>query len=236
MDKDNNTVMEREDPRRNKAHSSDATDGDNGEHLAEGSGWTTTKQAAKALGVSRRTVQGYVRRGLLEAVEQGSGVEKTFYVSIDSLNALLDRRRQEDEGSPQIEKVSRTRERAENVGEGLGETLRRLAERLEARTAEAAELRVRLELTERTETTLREELERESRQHREDLQDLQRERDARLAAQERAEQLEANQGKSEEEARRSREELEAKEEEAERLREELDAERGKGFFRRLFGG
>jgi excisionase family DNA binding protein len=225
--------MERENPRRNKAHSSDVTHGDNGEQLAEGSGWTTTKQAAKALGVSRRTVQGYVRRGLLEAVEQGSGVEKTFYVSIDSLNALLDRRRQEHEGAPQIEEVSRSWERAENVGEGLGETLRRLAERLEARTAEAAELRVRLELTERTETTLREELERESRQHREDLQ---RERDARLAAQERAEQLEANQGKSEEEAWRLREELEAKEEEAERLREELDAERGKGFFRRLFGG
>jgi Helix-turn-helix domain len=225
--------MEREDPRRNKAHISGATDRDNSEHLAEGSGWTTTKQAAKALGVSRRMVQGYVRRGLLEAVEHGSGVEKTFYVSIDSLNALLDRRRQEDEGSPQIEEVSRTRERAENVGEGLGETLRRLAERLEACTAEAAELRVRLELTERTETTLREELERESRQHREDLQ---RARDSRLAAQERAEQLEANQGKSEEAARRLREELEAKQEEGERLREELDAERGKGFFRRLFGG
>ncbi len=33
----------------------------------ESSGWTTTKIAAKVLGVSRRTVQGYVYRGELEA-------------------------------------------------------------------------------------------------------------------------------------------------------------------------
>jgi hypothetical protein len=225
--------MESEDPRRNTAHNNDETPGEYGEEFAGGSGWTTTKQAAQALGVSRRTVQGYVRRGLLEAIEQGSGVEKTFYVSIDSLNTLLDRRRQEGEHSPRIEEPSPSRAVAENVGEGFGETLRRLAERLEARTAEAAELRVRLELTERAETTLREELERENKQHREDLQ---RERDARMAAQERAEQMEANQGESEDEARRLREELGAKEEEAERLREELEAERGKGFWRRLFGG
>jgi transposase len=37
-----------------------------GENFA-GSGWTSTKQAAKVLGVSRRSVQGYVRRGILEA-------------------------------------------------------------------------------------------------------------------------------------------------------------------------
>jgi hypothetical protein len=57
-----------------------------------GSGWTTTKQAAKVLGVSRRSVQGYVRRGLLEAREEGEGVTKRFIVSIDSLNALRERR------------------------------------------------------------------------------------------------------------------------------------------------
>ena len=48
----------------------------------------TTKQAAKALGVSRRSVQGHVKRGMLEAGEEGEGVNKTFYVSIDSLDAL----------------------------------------------------------------------------------------------------------------------------------------------------
>src|SRR4028119_2110130 len=57
-----------------------------------GSGWTTTKQAAKVLDVSRRSVQGYVRRGLLEAREEGEGVNKRFIVSIDSLNALRERR------------------------------------------------------------------------------------------------------------------------------------------------
>jgi predicted nuclease with TOPRIM domain len=42
-----------------------------------------------------------------------------------------------------------------NTGEGL----RHLIERLEARTAEATELRIRLELTERAQSTLEEELE-----------------------------------------------------------------------------
>jgi helix-turn-helix protein len=37
------------------------------DEVIPGSGWTTTKQAAKVLGVSRRSVQGYVRRGILEA-------------------------------------------------------------------------------------------------------------------------------------------------------------------------
>src|SRR4028118_916690 len=62
-----------------------------GENFAA-SGWTTTKQAAKVLGVSRRSVQGYVRRGLLKAREEGEGVNKRFIVSIDSLNALRERR------------------------------------------------------------------------------------------------------------------------------------------------
>ncbi len=54
----------------------------------EGAGWTTTKVAAQMLGVSRRTVQAYVRRGESEARQEGEGPTKTFYVSIDSLNAL----------------------------------------------------------------------------------------------------------------------------------------------------
>src|SRR4028119_2010618 len=72
----------------------DEAAGERGEGPA-GSGWTTTKQAAKVLGVSRRSVQGYVRRGLLEAREEGEGVTKRFIVSINSLNALRERRSDE---------------------------------------------------------------------------------------------------------------------------------------------
>jgi hypothetical protein len=131
----------------------------------EGSGWTSTKTAAKALGVSRRMVQEYVRRGDLEAIVDGEGVSKTYYVSIDSLNALRDRRKSETKDAQNFANVSREKESSaksrEVVGETIGETLRQIVERLEARTAEAADLRVRLELTAQAESTLREALDRE---------------------------------------------------------------------------
>jgi hypothetical protein len=131
------------------------------------SGWTTTKQAAKALNVSRRSVQGYVGRGLLDAREEGEGVNRRFLISIDSLNALVDRRRRAAEqpanfaeASPEIEEVATD---FANTGEGL----RYLVERLEARTAEATELRIRLELTERAQSSLEEELAEANRRREE---------------------------------------------------------------------
>ena len=111
------------------------------------SGWTTTKQAAKVLGVSRRSVQGYVRRGLLEAREEGEGVSKTFYVSIDSLNALRNRRTGEAHSSGEFAVSSPQSSEAANPTETSGESLRHAIDRLEARTVEATELRMRLELT-----------------------------------------------------------------------------------------
>jgi DNA-binding transcriptional MerR regulator len=138
------------------------------------SGWVTTKQAAKALGVSRRSVQSYVRRGLLRANEEGEGTNKRFLVSIDSLNSMIDRRREDAEF---VEASSRAAEAA-NPTANTGEGLRHVVDRLEARTAEATELRVRLELTERAESTLRAELEGESRRR----EQAERERDE-LAAQ-----------------------------------------------------
>ena len=106
--------------------------------------------------MSRRSVQGYVGRGILEAREEGAGVNRRFLISIDSLNALIERRRREAdetakfaEGSPQGEGTART---FANTGEGLYH----LIERLEARTAEATELRIRLEITERAQSTLEE--------------------------------------------------------------------------------
>ena len=140
---------------------------------ASGSGWTTTKQAAKLLGVSRRSVQGYVRRGLLEAQEQGQGVNKTFLVSIDSLNALHDRRRHEASEAAKFADASAEASETANQHTDTGEALRHAIERVEARTAEATEFRIRLELTEQAQSTLQEELIEERRRREE----AERERD-----------------------------------------------------------
>ena len=146
-------------------HPGEAT-GATGEGLA-GSGWTTTKQAAKVLGVSRRSVQGYVRRGILEAREEGEGVNKRFFVSIDSLNALRARRSAETPASEKFPTAASEAEEAANLTANAGEGLRHIVDRLEARTAEATELRVRLEITERAESTVREELAEERRRREE---------------------------------------------------------------------
>lgn len=135
----------------------------------DGSGWTTTKQAAKALGVSRRSVQGYVRRGLLEAMEEGEGVNKRFIVSIDSLNALIARRRREAESAESFAETSANTAGTANLHSSVGEVLRHAIERLEARTEEATRLQIRLELTEQAESTLRAELE-EERKRREEIE------------------------------------------------------------------
>jgi DNA-binding CsgD family transcriptional regulator len=104
-----------------------------------GSGWTTTKQAAKALGVSRRSVQGYVGRGILEAREEGEGVNRRFLISIDSLNALVDRRRREADETASFAEASPQSEDMATPFANTGEGLRHLIERLEASTAEATD-------------------------------------------------------------------------------------------------
>jgi len=152
-----------------------------------GSGWTTTKQAAKVLGVSRRSVQGYVRRGLLEAREEGEGVNKRFIVSIDSLNALRERRSGEAVAAEEFAGASAEAEEAANIAANAGEGLRHVVARLEARTVEATELRVRLEITERAESTVRAELAEERRRREEaerEREDLRRELQALQEARE----------------------------------------------------
>ena len=135
------------------------------EGRSEGSGSVSTEQAAKALGVSRRMVQEYVRRGTLEALTEGEGVSKTYYVSIDSLNALRERRGRGANPASQHGAVSSGPSNAPKHDGGsdevIGAVLREVIERLEARTAEAAEVRTRLELTAQTESSLREALEYE---------------------------------------------------------------------------
>lgn len=131
------------------------------------SGWTTTKQAAKALGVSRRSVQDYVRRGLLEARVEGEGVSKTFYISIDSLNALRNRRTGEGDSPSNFADTSPNSDEAASPSPGSNAALRHAIDRLEARTVEATELRIRLELTEQAQSTLEEQLAKERLQREE---------------------------------------------------------------------
>jgi len=111
------------------------------------SGWTTTAAAAKALGVSPRTVRLYIERGELEGqLEQGTD-KRVWLISIDSLNTLRAKR-----GTGSI-----VADESPEIAETIPEAMRDLAVRLETRASEAAELRTRLELTERTQSSIEEE-------------------------------------------------------------------------------
>ena len=125
--------------------------------VSSDSGWVSTKVAAEALGVHPRTVRAYIARGDLEAKAEGKGVEKAYLVSIDSIYALRERRG----GSRKTR--GETREKSASVEmppEDLTSIIRDLTAELIQKSTEAAELRIRLELTEKTESTLREENER----------------------------------------------------------------------------
>jgi len=136
-------AMDGEDVRRN-------TQNLNAETSAMG-GWTNTTAAGKALGVSPRTVQSYIHKGLLQGKVEGEGVRRTWYVSIDSLNALRARRIAEV-GAEGFREGS-----AEYIAEGIAEAMQNLSERLADEAARAAEYRTRLELTEQAQSTLEEE-------------------------------------------------------------------------------
>jgi hypothetical protein len=106
-----------------------------------------------------------VRRGELEAVVEGEGVEKTFYVSIDSLNTLRERRRVSGEGSPGIAEDAS----AASAGSGIsanaakypGELAPDLIEVVQDLQYRLGRAEAQVELTARTESTLREQLARE---------------------------------------------------------------------------
>src|SRR5919202_1722381 len=116
-------------------------------NMRQDSGWTTTAAAAKALGVSPRTVRLYLERGELEGkLEEGTD-KRIWLVSIDSLNTLRAKR-----GTGGI-----VPETDPEITETVPEAMRDLALRLENRAAEAAELRTRLELTEKTYSTIEDE-------------------------------------------------------------------------------
>jgi len=119
-----------------------------------GSGYVTTKVAAEALGVNPRTVRAYIERGDLEAKAEGEGIQKSYLVSIDSVYALRDRRG----WSAGIRRQSREKPaEAEAPADDLTSMVRDLTAELIQSTREAAELRTRLELTARAESTVKEE-------------------------------------------------------------------------------
>src|SRR5687768_18352438 len=59
------------------------------------SGWVNTDVAAEALGVSARSVRNYIVSGDLAARKEAEGINERYIVSVDSLYALRDRRKQE---------------------------------------------------------------------------------------------------------------------------------------------
>jgi len=122
-------------------------DAENYRNHAGQSGWTTTAAAARALGVSPRTVRLYIERGELEGQLEPGTDKRIWLVSIDSLNTLRAKR-----GTGGI-----VPEESPEIAETVPEAMRDLALRLENKASEAAELRTRLELTERTQSTIEEE-------------------------------------------------------------------------------
>ena len=167
--------------------------------LSSETGWVTTDVAAKAVRVSPRTIRRYIDQGKLEAKPQGEGVRREWLVSVDSLHALRASRTNEED----IPDVSPGAESAAS----LADVLREMAARLESRAEEAAELRVRLELTERAQSTLEderrqavEELEQERRGRKEterELEELRRQLHALREPRESPETVEAEPERSE---------------------------------------
>ena len=110
----------------------------------------TTQVAAEALGVDPRTVRTDISRGELKARIEGEGVEKAYSVDVDSLYALRDARKSSGKGP------RKTREKSAEA-EDLAALVRDLTSQLVSTSAEAAHLRTRLQLTERTQSSLEEE-------------------------------------------------------------------------------
>jgi SMC interacting uncharacterized protein involved in chromosome segregation len=183
------------------------------------SGYVTTRVAAEALGVAVRTVRNYLRDGVLEGKKEEEGITERYLVSVDSVQKLRDQRQMEGKSRRSIPSSAAQ-------GQGAAQVVREFAAKMQEQAMEIGALRTRLELTERAESSLREDLERERRQRQEDVE---RERAERVEAQQRMEQLAQEHVQLEEDHFRL-------EREAQQVREELEAERSKGFWARLFGG
>jgi hypothetical protein len=143
--------------------------------LSSESGWVTTDVAAKAVRVSPRTIRRYIDQGRLEAKPEGEGVRREWLVSVDSIHALRASWTHYSP-APDADRI----ESAANPADSIADVLREMAARLERRAEEAAELRVRLEITERAQSTLDEERRQaldELEATRRRLEETERERD-----------------------------------------------------------
>jgi DNA-binding transcriptional MerR regulator len=195
--------------------------------------WTSTAVAAKSLGVSPRTIRSYIKKGLLEGKTEDNETTRRWYVSLDSLNALRTRYVGDSSTSS-----------AENGAGGgdIAQTIQNVSIRLSEEAARAGELRVRLELAEQTEHTLRGALESERERAEQNWRDAQYAYQNAESAREISQRLLRERQKVEEQTQQLLKELEdleallrKAEERSLQLEKELQAERSKGFFRRLFG-
>lgn len=179
----------------------------------------TVSEAAKVLGISERRVRQIAQDSKVEGVRSEDGWKLFRY----SVHDFRDRREVQNPASLRGSSA-RGREQPSEAREWI--------ERVTSLERELGRLEGRLELTQRAESTMREERERL-------LEDLVRERERAAGEQERAEEIQRDAEQSireREEAQEERDRLLAEAaEEARVLREELEAERSKGFWRRLFG-
>jgi hypothetical protein len=190
--------------------------------LSSETGWVTTDVAAKAVRVSPRTIRRYIDQGKLEAKPQGDGVRREWLVSVDSLHALRASRTTEGDVpdvSPGVEPV-----------DSIADVVREMSARLESRAEEAAELRVRLELTEQAQSTLEDE-------RRQVVQELEQERRRREEAEREREDLRQQLNALRDE-RESPETVEEEPERAETRPDAPGAQEGvqRPWWRRVFGG
>jgi excisionase family DNA binding protein len=116
------------------------------------SGWVTTEVAAEALDVSPRTVRDYIANRELEAKPEGESVERRWLVSIDSVQEMH-RQRRAAEGFATL--AQRTR-----GGEGAVDIAADLLLRMQDLQYRLGRAEARAELSERVESTVREERDR----------------------------------------------------------------------------
>jgi predicted site-specific integrase-resolvase len=114
------------------------------------SGWTSTDTAAKALGVSPRTVRRFIDRGELQGRKVKEGIVEAWEVSINSLYQLRDKRISEG----QVRRDVRVKTTGSDSAMDMADMLRDITAELVRSSSEAAEFRTRLELTERAESSL----------------------------------------------------------------------------------
>ena len=151
----------------------DSTRGENAASNREATahaGWVTTQVAARSLGISPRTVRWHIEQGHIEAKPQGEGVRRSWLVSIDSLQAFRDARQQQGQSPGGFREEQQS---ADIAAQPPGNPIRELADRLVEEASRASEFRVRLEISEKAESTLREEVAEEQRRREE----AERERD-----------------------------------------------------------